>query len=207
MAKECLAWYELPKERWKNEGRPYWERDSQKQKLYDAEQYAKYKIMDGCAGNEINKEFESLEEIKVFVDMFTKTKWFIERFNWRGKDKGEDCNVIIKDKPRGGGADAHRLSGTIRISLASRHMMVVLHELAHIIQPSGYGASHGRFFARAFLEMVECIIGKKSAKILKQEFKKERVKYLPKRKLSEATREKLRCSFKKNVLKQTEVMV
>lgn len=174
MAKKCLAWYELPKERWRNTKRKYRERDSQRQKLYNAEQYAKWKIMEGQAGTEINREFNSLEEIKTFVDMFTKTKWFIERFNWQGKGNGEDCDVILKDKPHGGGADAHYYTRTVRISLASRHMLVVLHELAHIIQPRGYGGAHGRWFARAFLEMVACVIGKKSAKILKNEFKKER---------------------------------
>lgn len=205
MAKKCLAWYELPAERWKNnKERKYWERDSQRQKLYDAEQHAKWKIMEGEAGSEVNREFDSLEEIQTFVDMLTKTKWFIERFSWRGKDNPEPeaCVIIVKDKPRGGGADAHYWSRTIRISLASRHMMVVLHEIAHVVSSSAYGASHGRFFARIMLDMVECVIGKKSAKILKEAFKKYRVKYLPKRELSEETRKKLSQSFKKKVLRR-----
>lgn len=209
MAKKCLAWYELPETRWRNNSKRYWERDSQRQKLYDAEQHAKWKIVEGYAGNEINREFNSLEEIQTFVNMFTRTKWFIERFDWRGKDnpEPEDCDIIIKDKPKGGGADAHYWSRTIRISSASMHMLVVLHEIAHIVKKRGAGSAHGRYFARTMLDMVECVIGKKSARILKEAFKKYRVKYLPKRELSDETKEKLRKGFKRNVLNHKLVRV
>jgi len=190
MNQKAIAWYELPPERWRNNSDQYLENDSQRQKVYDVEYAAGGTIQITLDGNKL---FSSLEEIQKFVDKLTASSWFIKRFGQH--------SIKVENKT-GRGAHAQICSSTIRFSKHSRRMMIVLHEVAHIAKKLGAGSHHGRFFARTFLELVEHIIGKEAAKILKGAFKKGRVKYLPKRQLSEETREKLRQGFIDRVLKQ-----
>jgi len=178
--------------RWKNNPDQYCENDSQRQKLYDAEVHAEVR-METVIGKEIGRLF-SLEEIQKFVDKLVASVWFRKRFGQH--------SIKVKDKKGCGGASAQICSGIIRFSKDSRRMMIILHEVAHIAKKLGAGSHHGRFFARTFLELVEHVIGREAAKILKGAFKKGRVKYLPKRQLSEETREKLRQGFIDRVLKQ-----
>lgn len=188
MSQEYLEWYELPAKRWKSDPKSYWEKDSQRQKLYDAESSAK--VWD----SDLAKNFSSIEEIQKFVNKLISSAWFKKRFG--------QTSIAVKSKA-GFGADAcGKTTGLIRFSLYSRSMLTVLHEVAHIIKKSGAGGSHGRFFARTLLELVEHIVGIEAARMLKKKFKQERVKYLPRRELSAETREKMRQNFINNVLKQ-----
>lgn len=66
-------WYKLPAKRWQEhngEGDHSW-RDSQKQKLYDAEQILRYHF------KEINTEFKSIKEIEYYVGQLLKSAWII----------------------------------------------------------------------------------------------------------------------------------
>jgi len=167
-----------------------WENDTQRQKLYDAEQHAGVRIRTELDEIEV---LSSIENIQKFVNKLTVSAWFRKRF-------GQHF-ITVKSK-RGYGASAQLCSNTIRFSKYSRSMIIVLHEIAHIVKKPGAGGAHGRFFARTLIELVEHVVGKGAAKILKEHFKEGRVKYLPKRELSEETREKLRQGFITRVLKQ-----
>ncbi len=188
MSQKYPEWYELPAERWRNSPNSFCERDSQRQKLYDAQFFAR------CSCNSLCEDFSSLRKIQEFVDSLIVSIWFRKRFGYQPL-------IIVKSK-RGYGADTHRGSSTIRFSKSWRNMLTVLHEVAHIVRKPGTGSNHGRFFARTLLELVNHVVGEEAAKILKKEFKSGRVKYLPKRELSEETREKLRQGFINRILKQ-----
>lgn len=180
-------WYQLPAERWRHHSKDerWWERDSQKQKLYDTESTVRWK----CEA--LDRKLPSIEAIQRYVNHLTSEPWFLKCF---GK-----YTIKVKNKS-GSGADASYK--TIRFSKWSRSIFVVLHEVAHVLHKPGYGSSHGRFYARTLIALVEHKIGNEAAKILKAEFRKGRVKYLPKRVLTDEAREKLRQSFKTRVLKQ-----
>lgn len=182
-----VPWYELPEKRWRNNPNQLFENDSQRQKLYDAESLAKIHY------KPLAKTFSSLEEIQKFINKLTAEAWFRKRFG--------QYSITVKGK-KGYGASARRADNTVWFSNYSRSIFAVLHEVAHIAKKRFAGAAHGRFFARTVLELVEHVIGVEAAKILRDIYKKGRVKYLPKRELSEEAREKLRQNFINNVLKQ-----
>jgi len=184
-----LPWYELPPKRWRNNPECRSFRDSQKQKLYDAETITR-RLMEK---QNLNPSFSSIEEIQKFIDKLISSAWFKKRF-------GDNvvCKVInARENQRTAYARFHNIS----LPHWAWNKVVVLHELSHIVSRH-YEGSHGRFFARAFLEIVRHVLGQEAAWILKKYYKKGKVKYLPKRELSEETREKLRQGFINRVLKQ-----
>lgn len=179
------VWYKIPTRRWKNNPNGFCERDSQRQKVYDAQDWAR----NGCPA--LKENFSSLEDIQKFTNALTSTVWYRKRFGLH----------TITVLARRVDASARRCDSTIRFSPTWRNMLTVLHEIAHIARYAGTGAAHGRFFARTLIALVDHVVGKEAAEILKTEFKRERVKYLPRRVLSEETREKFRQNFINNVLK------
>jgi len=186
MSKQYPEWYKLPAERWRNNTDQWLERDSQRQKLYDAEAIAM------VFTPPFQKKFSSLEEIQKYVDKFTKSSWFRKRFGQH--------SIMVKRKKHG--ASARRMGSTIWLSESYWNMISVLHEVAHIVKEPGAGSAHGRFFARTLLEFTNHVCGKEAASALKEQFKEKRVKYLPRRVVTEEARERLRQNFIKNVLKQ-----
>lgn len=184
-----IPWYELPAERWRDAKHNRWcQRDSQKQKLYDAQSIAK--VMHPLFKE---KQLASLEAIQRYVNRFTKLTWFKTRFG--------EHHITVKKK-KGSGADARKWGEIIRFSEHHRTIFTVLHEIAHIVHKDKAGSAHGRFYARTLIELIEHEFGKEATGILKRVFRKGKVKYSPKRVLSEKTREKLRQNFINNVLKQ-----
>ena len=191
MSTQYPEWYKLPSERWRNNNYQWHERDSQRQKLYDAEASA------FAITPPFQKVFSSLEEIQKYIDKFTKSAWFRKRFGQH--------SITVKGK-KGYGASARRMDSTVRFSESCWNIISVLHEVAHIVKDYGYGGSHGRYYARTLLEFVDHECGKEAANTLKTKFKLCRVKYLPKRVVSDEAREKLRQNFINNVLKQKVVV-
>jgi len=183
-----LPWYELPEKRWRNDLKYRSFRDSQRQKLYNAESIVKYKM------GESNTKFSSIEEIQKFTNKLVSSAWIKKRFK-----KQNEIHVILLKK----GTPYAQYNG-IYLPLLSWNMLVVLHEISHVLHRHGLipGVSHGRYFARIYLELVGHIMGPDVMKMLKEQYKIYKVKYLPKRELSEETREKLRQGFINRVLKQ-----
>jgi len=189
---KSLAWYKLPAKRWTEIGSDgcITRRDSQRQKVYSAEDNLKRLYQ------EVNIEFSSIEEISQYVNKLVRSTWAIRRWG-----KPRNTIQIIENKKVRGACWARGINLSITLSRWGWNKMVVLHELSHLL--SNYGASHGRHFVRTFLELVKHELGYDIQKALKKEYKRYGVRYLPKRELSEETRKKLRQNFKKNVLKQT----
>ena len=76
-----LKWYELPAVRWQerdSDGIHFWT-DSQKQKVYDAENYLRRFL------GEDNSRFNSIAEIDQYVTKLLKSAWAIRR--WGRPDK------------------------------------------------------------------------------------------------------------------------
>lgn len=192
MSEKYPDWYELPKERWKDHLN-YGYRDSQRQKLYDAESCTRHEI------KESNIKFSSIEEIQKFTDKLVSSAWIKKRFK----------NVIaIKVIQQNKGRTAYAQFGNIHLPKWSWNMIVVLHEISHILHKRSPipGTSHGRFFARCFLELVGHVMGLEVKKVLKKYYKIERVKYTPRRQITDEDRQARRERFIQNVLKKEPVL-
>ena len=134
------------------------------------------------------------KEIQKFINKFITSAWFKKRF------KKIVCTV---KKARTNSKTARGGYGYIILPFWAWNKVVVLHELTHVINKFNgcKGTSHGRFFACAFLELIGHVLGPKAKEILKKQYKKGKVKYTPKRNLTEKDREARRKRFIKNVLK------
>ena len=196
MSEKYLQWYEIPEKRWRNDPESGYRsfRDSQRQKLYNAESCARGKMQI----LKLNPSFPSIEEIQKFVNKLISSTWFIKRF-------GDNvvCKVIHA-KPNQQNAYAKFLH--ISLPCWAWNKIVVLHELIHIIT-KGYEGAHGRFFARALLELTEHILGHEARVILKKEYKRYNVKHTPKKQLTDEDRKARRERFIKNVLKKEKINV
>lgn len=188
MSQKYPEWYELPRERWRINPDIPWERDSQRQKVYNAEDYTKYRINSELKSNLYI--FSSIEEVQRFVDKLTASAWIRKRYGLH--------KIVVKNT--GGTWARGGLSGCIRLPFRnkwSHNIMVILHELSHCIGKRGIGACHGRFFARSFLELVGHVLGSGARKILKEEFKNHRVKYTPRKQFSPEAQKALKERGKK----------
>lgn len=85
----------------------------------------------------------------------------------------------------------------------SRKKIVILHELAHVISSRKYRvrwvgttadkiAGHGWQFCEVYLDLVRAMLGNANAEALKASFKKNKVRFRPKRELSPERLEQLR---------------
>jgi len=181
MSAKNPEWYELPKKSWielNSEGT--WDsfRDSQRQKLYDAEDRFRNRF------REQNPKFSSIEEISQYVNKLAKSAWAIKRWGSLEHD------IIVKEGKFGTGGSAKRYGLIITLSQWGWNKVVVLHELAHLF--SYYGTSHGRHFARTFLELIEHEMGPDARKALKEAYKCHGVKSNPIPQYSEETKTKMR---------------
>lgn len=145
-------------------------RDSQRQKLYDAE----------CAFNHATHRLETLEEVQEYVDSITRTRWWKSRYfgsfensGWRFRGNGK-YQVRIKDGR--GSATSYRLRGEVKMPHWSRYKGIVLHELAHQLVPPQY-AGHGPEFAKMYLLMVKRYMGRDAWRFLKWQFDRYGIKY------------------------------
>lgn len=87
MNQKQIPWYKIPAERWRDAKHDhYCQRDSQRQKLYDAQwvAYSFYPLF-------TERKLASLEAIQRYVDRLTKETWFVHRF-------GEHCITVKKKR-------------------------------------------------------------------------------------------------------------
>ena len=147
------------------------DRDSQKQKVYDAE--------DLCR-NRLRKEFSdeyrllyesiSLDEIEKYCKKIIDSAWFQKRWP---QIKG----IHISDGRSRRSASGGRVGKNARMKfpIHARYKEIVLHELAHACDMSHAGW-HGRPFCRIFLELLRHEFGDEVWKIMKECFKEKKVK-------------------------------
>lgn len=205
MSAKYPEWYELPKERWqeisrrpKQEWDPDWRewrptgemmtvrswRDSQRQKLYNAEGRAKFYFPRAEGGSEV-VTYGSVDEIRAYVFKVMRSRWLVRRF---GEQELPEVFGMKSDT-------AYSSKGKGHLNFPptwSWNQIVVLHEVSHWIHPCGQGTSHGRFFARTFLELSGHEMGPVFRQVLKESYREWGVKFTPFPAYSEEILEKKR---------------
>ena len=139
-------------------------RDSQRSKVYRAETRAWQRI------NGQNTEFDTIVEVREWVDRIIASCW-------RKKLYPHITRVMVGDGRGRQHAAGNPWRRKIWMPRWSRSKLVILHELCHVFIPP-HLPWHGCDFARAELEAVRRWIGPKAKRILREEFKRERVRYV-----------------------------
>jgi len=200
MSTKYPNWYELPREEtsirhveqwdpeygeWRITGKTYkapsW-RDSQRQKIYQAETLAELSYLQNEEGSEIIK-FTSADEIREYVFKVIQSRWMVRRFG----------TVDLPDvqTKKTSTAYSSKVNGCINFPPTwSWDQLTVLHEISHWVHPYDYGTSHGRFFARTFLELTGHEIGPVFRRVLKKAYREWNVKFTPFPAYSKETLEK-----------------
>ena len=131
-------------------------RDQQRQRVYDAER----RVPSSPIGT------GSMNEVTEFAASVVGSAW------WRKR-----CGVrVVHVKDGRGRVNACAYGNTIKLPRWARSKMVVLHELAHVLNDSG-GAPHGREFAAAFLALVDRFGEPGDGKLLREGYAAKRVKW------------------------------
>lgn len=163
------------------------ERDSQRARVYRADRL-------------LEARSTKLPQVKD-VERFVKHAWGLKRLRDAYPKALGMSPPRVKD-----GRGCRNASGgysSITIPLWARNAGVVCHELAHtiLIREKGHKpAAHGWEFCAIFLDLVLYTLGRADHDFLKECFKKERVRFRPKRKrvLTDDQRAELRARFIKN---------
>lgn len=132
-------------------------RDSQRQRLYDAEQ--------GSLGA-ISKPL-TFEGCVEYLRLVKSRPWY--RTRWANGGAG----VVVRSNGQGGRAG----SGEIRLGEWARQEVVVLHELAHTLTPTYTCAAHGPEFAGVLLFLVRHQMGKAAGDALRAGYRANGVRY------------------------------
>lgn len=166
-------------------------RDSQRQKVYDAE----YSLRDSMSV----RKFKDVADAQKFIDRIERSSWFAKTF----PNVKRHVKVVYK------GGSRWALGGFGKIELPRQgwywagNSIVVLHELAHNLTPDAVGlgmcqgigdsrcgwhntpntheitarpAAHGPEFTRIFLDLVRRFVGKEVYEELKTQYRARRVK-------------------------------
>lgn len=137
-------------------------RDSQRSKVYKAETVI----------HNIGEKFETVNDVSIYLRKIMNSDWFQQRYP-------EKTWFDIRDGRGTRYARGSNLSyGGVYMNLPrwARRESVILHELAHGLQPANT-AWHGREFCAIYIELVGRFMGKEAEKKLRESFKANRVKY------------------------------
>jgi putative metallohydrolase (TIGR04338 family) len=171
-------------------------RDSQKQRVYTAEQYVRV-FHDIPIGNESMTTKERCDLARKFVKQVCKRKYITRKYGTAGICAPPSVQLSPGNTRRW----AHAYGGYLIELPKSGHwgftQLVVLHELAHIFERRQYKykyAGHDWTFAAIFLDLVRNVMGRTVHDALKASFKENKVRTKPKgkRNLSPEQREAAR---------------
>lgn len=161
------------------------DRDTQRKRVYDAEDRAWSWLATPSS------ELLTIEQCQALVDKVLASKWLSNQADMKMQVSlvrrlggvlvfaGTGNNATIEDRwGTSFGWYYHKKTDKPSISLSrqGRQKSVVLHELAHILQPSGT-AAHGWEFCSIYLRLVRHFMGKEAHDKLKAEFKAGRVRF------------------------------
>ena len=143
--------------------------DSERQKTYRAEWAFQSKVT--------NPEFSSIEDAQKFAKKMYKSKTWVKLWS---KSIENDVGRIFGAQPKvvAMGSRTKKLSGktdgfTVSLDLVTGlNKYTLLHELAHCL---GH-MHHGRSFRQCLLSLVGTFMGAEEKKILKEEFKRAKLK-------------------------------
>jgi putative metallohydrolase (TIGR04338 family) len=142
-------------------------RDSQRQKLYNAEGEAIH-----ASKNRIN--FVTVGEIQRYVDKIVSSKW------WKGRFDIKKIDVTDGRRRRSAAGIRHiDETGTIKMPKFARNNWLTLHEMAHCVSHD----DHGRGYAKNYLLLVKRFIGDDDYRLLKEAFVKYHVKHTIRKRL------------------------
>lgn len=155
------------------------ERDTQKSKLYKAENVARKAIGD--------VQFTDKLGLWAFVEKVERDQWFRRKYGIRR------INVTDGRGRRNAGATVY--GNTILMPRWSRTPIVTLHEIAHLCAPRE--VQHGWQFAATMLELVRHFLGADVHRVLRQCFRDGKVRYKKPqtRIMTEAQKQALRERF------------
>jgi putative metallohydrolase (TIGR04338 family) len=176
-------------------------RDSQKQRLYAAEQYVRI-FHDIPIGDGSMPAVERVKLVEKFIKQVCKRKYIIRKY-------GKGAYGCTPPSVRLSYGNAYRFArayGTHTIEMPrsgswAYTQLVALHELAHIFESRQRRerAAHGWEFAAIFLDLVRNVMGRTAHDALKAAFKEHKVRYKPKgkRTLTPEQREAARARMEK----------
>lgn len=150
-------------------------RDTQRQKLYDAEDILKAGVWQSKAalrlldnGLKVKSTGNvSIEACQAYVDWVTARAWFQRRWGQR--------HILVQHKVYGSATGGE---GRMALPPWSRNEVVILHEITHSLVPSS-AASHGPEFAATFLFLVDRVLGSEAKAALLEEFRKRKIRRAP----------------------------
>jgi len=135
-------------------------RDTQKQRLYDAEAWASYRH----SGYHFRQVYDNTE-LQGVVDTWMRRGFIRSRWGQR---------KIYVSLGRSG---AHAKGGNVIVLGAqTRNPWIMLHEIAHCLIDNEH-SWHGPEFAGVYLFLVHNIIGDGASKVLREGYRKHRVRY------------------------------
>jgi len=146
-------------------------RDSQRQKVYDAERQARDSLYYD------NTVWSDVKDIQIYVDKLLKSAWYQTRSEL-------PCILVQEARANKRCATAHLQSmstGVITLPIWAYNELTVLHEIVHcILQRSDHFrefAGHGREFTKMYLQLVKRQMRNDVYETLLFFFKKEKVRY------------------------------
>lgn len=159
-------------------------RDSQRQKVYVAENRATR-----WTGTP-RSELMTISECQAYIDKVLASKWLRSQADLRSRLAAIDKRGGVAVIAGRGGANAtfdvrysqswgevyRETRPSISLGVRTRQPYLLLHELSHILQPSG-SAFHGWEFCDILLRLVRHFLGADLHARLKAEFKAERVRF------------------------------
>lgn len=134
------------------------QRDSQRQRLYDAEREAIHPLDGGAL---------SFDECCEYLGTVRARTWYRHRWGLRGGSRLVQTN--------GQGGRAYMGGSEIRLGVWARRRAVILHELAHTLTEIGE-PPHGAQFAGIFLFLVRQEMGPEAGQALREAYRRHRVR-------------------------------
>lgn len=167
--------------RWEDTDHKVAVRDTQRQKLYNAERKAFGEDFTRILGD------GSMAAVEEFVRRVESSETWLLLLA-KSNRKPINGGLQLKDGRRNRSASAN--AGELTLPRWARTAPVILHEMAHSATP---GAQHNWPFAAAFLALVGRFLGAEVRDKLKAAFKAGKVRYTPPRKMSPEHFAKLRA--------------
>lgn len=164
-------WWEIPLWKWRNDRNQYAktrEIDYQRDRVYRAEDASGIKT---CQ----QKTFPSIEACQQYVDSLTTKSYFKRRFGV------VMITAIYRPVGHAMGCRINETKGKIWLPRWAWAEWVILHEMAHAINPPAAGSAHGRRWCKIYLELVKENMGQEWSTRLRETFVKYGVKTQPKR--------------------------
>lgn len=146
-------------------------RDTQRRKLYRAEQSIAWGSLPGGGADQL-----TLAEIEELANSILTGRWFKSRYAVAAHYPS--LTMKVKDGRRS--SHARATAQWISMPRHTRSRWITLHELAHVIARRQYPyqetAGHGREYARIYLALVTRYISKEAGKALREAFAAHKVR-------------------------------